>query len=163
MTFLAGFRLYPKAIAWSILLSSTIIMEGYDLTLISSFFSLPSFRQAYGKPTDRDARLGRTHYEISAAWQAGLTNVAVVGEIIGLLMNGYLADRVGYRYTMIAALAWLSVAIFLSFFASSLEMLLVAQLLCGTSPLQYEIIASNVIQESPGASSRHYQLPTQQK
>lgn len=35
MTFLTGCRLYPNAILWSALLSMTIVMEGYDTTLIN--------------------------------------------------------------------------------------------------------------------------------
>lgn len=30
-------KLYPKAIAWSLLISSTIIMEGYDVALLGNF------------------------------------------------------------------------------------------------------------------------------
>ena len=37
MTFLQGVRLYPKAVAWSILISTTIVMEGYDVCLINNF------------------------------------------------------------------------------------------------------------------------------
>lgn len=33
-----SFRLYPKAIAFSIVFSTAIIMEGYDLALIGSFY-----------------------------------------------------------------------------------------------------------------------------
>lgn len=34
MTFLRGCKLYPKAIGWSVLLSMTIVMEGYDLYVV---------------------------------------------------------------------------------------------------------------------------------
>jgi len=37
MTLLQGIRLYPKAIAWSVLISTCICMEGYDVCLLSSF------------------------------------------------------------------------------------------------------------------------------
>lgn len=37
LTFGEAVRLYPKAIAWSLLLSTTIIMEGFDLVLIGTF------------------------------------------------------------------------------------------------------------------------------
>ena len=37
MTLLQGIRLYPKAIAWSILISTCIVMEGYDVCLINNF------------------------------------------------------------------------------------------------------------------------------
>lgn len=43
MTLLQGIRLYPKAIAWSMLISTCIVMEGYDVCLINNFcgFSAP--------------------------------------------------------------------------------------------------------------------------
>ena len=37
MTLLQGIRLYPKAIAWSVLISTCIVMEGYDVCLINNF------------------------------------------------------------------------------------------------------------------------------
>lgn len=41
MTLLQGIRLYPKAIAWSVLISTCICMEGYDVCLLSSFCESP--------------------------------------------------------------------------------------------------------------------------
>lgn len=40
MTLMQGIRLYPKAIAWSILISTCIVMEGYDVCLINNFCKL---------------------------------------------------------------------------------------------------------------------------
>ncbi|RMD42167.1 hypothetical protein DV735_g2962, partial [Chaetothyriales sp. CBS 134920] len=131
MTFLSAMRLYPKATAWSILLSMTIVMEGFDLTLISSFFAFPVFRRAYGTPTNPDAPNGQLNYQISPSWQAGLTNGAVAGEIIGLLFNGILTDHLGYHKTMIITLIWMCLFVFLAFFAVNIRMLLVSQILCG--------------------------------
>lgn len=37
MTLLQGLRLYPKAVAWSVLISTCIVMEGYDITLVNNF------------------------------------------------------------------------------------------------------------------------------
>ena len=70
-------------------------------------------------------------YQISTEWQTALPNAAGVGGIIGLLTNGIITDRFGYRKTMFAALIFLCLANFLSFFAVSLEMLLVGQIFCG--------------------------------
>lgn len=39
---------YPRAAMWSILLSSSIVMEGYDIVLTSSFLAQPSFSRRYG-------------------------------------------------------------------------------------------------------------------
>ena len=37
LTLRQSIRAYPKAIGWSILLSSAVIMEGYDTLLVSRF------------------------------------------------------------------------------------------------------------------------------
>ena len=36
MKLLTAFRVYPKAILWSMLLSSALIMEGYDTAVVGS-------------------------------------------------------------------------------------------------------------------------------
>jgi hypothetical protein len=131
MTFVRGCRLYPKAMLWSLLLSMTIVMEGYDLTLINSFYAFPVFRRSYGVPLRPNAPPEQRDYQISTAWQSGLTNAAVSGEILGLMFNGFLTDRFGYHKTMVFTLVWMCLFVFLAFFAVSINMLLVAQILCG--------------------------------
>ncbi|KAL3459043.1 general substrate transporter [Aspergillus heterothallicus] len=118
-------RLYPKAVAWSILLSTTVIMEGYDLLLVSSFFAFQPWVRKYGEQQPDGS------YELSAPWQSGLYNGAAVGEILGLFLNGYLAERFGYRKTMIGALTAITGLIFIPFFAPSVEVLQTGSILMG--------------------------------
>jgi MFS transporter, SP family, general alpha glucoside:H+ symporter len=40
MSLLQGIKLYPKAVAWSLLISTCICMEGYDVCLLSNFCEL---------------------------------------------------------------------------------------------------------------------------
>jgi SP family general alpha glucoside:H+ symporter-like MFS transporter len=42
LTLRESFRLYPKAIGFSILFSAAIIMEGYDLSLMGAFYGYDS-------------------------------------------------------------------------------------------------------------------------
>lgn len=125
MTLREGIRLYPKAIAWSVLLSAAIIMEGFDKVLIANLMAVPAFKQKFGSP------IADGSYEITAAWQAGLTNGAYVGEFCGLLLNGLIADRIGYKKTMVGALFAVNLFIFIVFFAQNIVMLLVGLMLCG--------------------------------
>ncbi|KAI7635985.1 sugar porter family MFS transporter, partial [Hortaea werneckii] len=125
MTLLQGLKTYPKAVGWSVLLSACIIMEGFDIALISSLYAVPAFQQRYGDRQDDGS------YEISAAWQSGLSNGALIGEILGLFLTGIISERIGYRKTMIGALVLLSGFIFFLFFAQSLPMLLIGEILCG--------------------------------
>jgi MFS transporter, SP family, general alpha glucoside:H+ symporter len=131
MTLVSGLQLYPKAIAWSMLLSCTIVMEGYDKSLIGSFFASPSFTQRFGTLSAHNGPTDGQTYQLSTGWQTGLINASIGAEIFGLFLNGYLTDRFGYKKTMLGALVFMNFAIFVSFFAVSLEMLLVSQLLCG--------------------------------
>lgn len=71
-------------------------MEGFDVILINNFYALPQFVQKYGVELEGG-------WSITAAWQAGLTNGANVGEIIGLCINGWASERFGYKKTMIGA------------------------------------------------------------
>jgi SP family general alpha glucoside:H+ symporter-like MFS transporter len=125
MTLREGIRLYPKAIAWSVLLSGAIIMEGYDINLIANLQAVPAFKRKFG------VQLADGSYEVTAAWQAGLTNGAYVGEILGLMVNGIIAERYGFKKTMIGALAAVTGLIFILFFAQNIEMLLVGLILVG--------------------------------
>ena len=86
-----GLRLYPKAVFFSMLLSLALVMDGYDKSLLSAFFSLPEFRQRFG------TRLDDGTYQISARWMAGLQNGSIVGEILGLIASGLIYERYGYK------------------------------------------------------------------
>ena len=126
MTLMQGLKTYPKAVGWSVLLSTCIVMEGFDLVLISSLYGLPAFAKKFGS---FDASSGT--YQISAAWQSGLSNGALVGEILGLYVSGIIADKIGYRKTIIGALTMIACFIFIVFFAQNLPMLLAGEILSG--------------------------------
>jgi MFS transporter, SP family, general alpha glucoside:H+ symporter len=151
MTFLEGVKLYPKAMGWSILLSLTIVMEGYDTALINSFYAFPEFRRSYGNPTPNGGR-----YEISTSWQSALTNGATVGSIIGLLVAGQLTERFGYKKTMVLALASISLFIFLSFFAFNIKMLMASQCLCGLSWGVFQTLSTTYAAEVMPVALRAY-------
>ena len=114
MSLREGLKLYPKAIGWSVLLSTAIVMDGFDLIIINSLSGLPAFQERFGHIT------ADGHYEIPAAWQSGLAIAALVGQIIGLWIGGVLAERYGYRKTMIAALVAAAGFVFVVFFSQSL-------------------------------------------
>ncbi|XXH03286.1 hypothetical protein Hte_009684 [Hypoxylon texense] len=129
MTLWQGLRLYPKAVAWSILISTCIVMEGYDVSLVNNFYAFPQFNEKYGVAIT--AADGSVSYQVPASWQAGLSNGAVVGEIIGLLMNGWVSERFGYRYTVIFCLVLIIAFTAIFFTAQTVVHLQVAEILCG--------------------------------
>lgn len=126
MTLWAAIKTYPKAIGWSVLLSSTLIMEGYDLALLSSLYNSPVFNQKYGEFNPATGK-----WVISAAWQSGLSNGARAGEILGLILAGWASDRWGYRVTTMLGLVLMMAFIFVLFLAPSVEVLVLGEVLCG--------------------------------
>ena len=43
MSILEAIRTYPKAVGWSVLASTALVMEGYDLVVIGSFYGFRTF------------------------------------------------------------------------------------------------------------------------
>ncbi|KAH6621957.1 maltose permease MAL61 [Boeremia exigua] len=118
-------RRYPKAIMWSVLFSLTLIMEGYSTILVPNLYSLDPFLQQFG------GRQNNGDYEISAEWQSALVNGALAGQIVGLFVAGWLAEKIGYRRTLMAGLVAATAFIAITFFATSKPVLLVGQFLLG--------------------------------
>jgi len=127
MTIRQAFTTYPKAVIFSMILSTAIVMEGYDVVLLANLYAFPSFTKKYGSPTGDPT----TPYQIPARWQAGLSNGAYVGEILGLFINGIVSERYGYRKTMIVSLIAVTGFIFIPFFAKNLIDLQIGEILCG--------------------------------
>lgn len=125
MGLLKSLKLYKKACMWSIFFSTCIVMEGFDITIINTLYAYPPFQKKFGQD------LGGGNYELTAAWQSGLSNAALCGQIFGLFATGIIADRLGYRKTLCSALALCIALIFIIFFAESLPQLLVGELLIG--------------------------------
>ncbi|KAJ6014353.1 hypothetical protein N7540_008944 [Penicillium herquei] len=121
-----GLRENRKAVGWSMLISLSIIMEGYDTILLGNFYAYPSFQEKYGKYYDEE-----TGYQVPAAWQSGLSMASTVGCIFGGIMNGYFASKFGYRGVMMVALVFLTGFIFITVFANSATVLIVGQIFCG--------------------------------
>lgn len=125
MSLWQGVKLYPKAVGWSVLISTCIVMEGYDVCLLGNFFGFPQFKEKYGE------QLPNGTWEIPAPWQAGLSNGVIVGEIIGLFINGWVSEKFGYRWTVITCLTLLVGFTAIFFTAQTVVHLLVAEILCG--------------------------------
>lgn len=146
LTIMQALRKYKKAMFWSMFMSTTLIMEGYDVVIvcessavrggrlltfryqITSFYGQTQFLERFGvADSDTGKKL------ISPAWQSGLSNSALVGQLAGLIINGFCQDRFGCRKTMMFFLAWMAAAIFIVFFAPSLSVLAFGEAMCGIS------------------------------
>ncbi|CRG86964.1 General alpha-glucoside permease [Talaromyces islandicus] len=128
LTVRQALKKYPKAVFWAMFLSTSLIMEGYDIVIITSFYGQTQFQSRFGVYFPETGK-----YIISAAWQSGLSNSSVVGQLVGLLVNAYAQDKFGCRPTMMFFLGWMAVMIFIPFFAPSLPILAWGEAMCGVS------------------------------
>jgi SP family general alpha glucoside:H+ symporter-like MFS transporter len=119
-----AFRKHWKAAAWSLGLSTALVMEGYDVVVINSFYGSNAFIERFGTKVG-DSKI------ITAPWQTGLSNSALVGEVIGLLGQGWASDRWGYRPVYMASMVFMTLTIFIPVFAQSLPMLSAGEVLMG--------------------------------
>ncbi|PVH15251.1 uncharacterized protein CXQ87_003089 [Candidozyma duobushaemuli] len=126
MSLKEGIKTFPKAAMWSVILSSAIVMEGYDLNLINSFYTFPSFVRSFGEYYPESDR-----WEIPARWQTGLSMAVNCGQVLGLFIVGFVSERLGYRKTMISSLLLVTALIFIVFFAQNITMLLIGEILLG--------------------------------
>lgn len=101
-------------------------MESYCVFLMGNFIALPAFANDYGRFSPVDNKK-----IIVASWQSALQMGGPVGAIIGVCLAGPLTSRIGYRWATISALMVLNAFIFIFYFANSLPVMFVAQLLEG--------------------------------
>ena len=99
-------------------------------------------------------------YQVPARWQAGLSNGANVGEVIGLFINGYVSERFGYRYTVMTCLVLIIAFTAIFFTAQSVIDLQVAEILCGIVSTFPSFPGAVLIRCSRGVFSKLSQLLT---
>ncbi|KAJ5343664.1 uncharacterized protein N7506_003488 [Penicillium brevicompactum] len=150
MTPWQALKLYPKAVAWSLLLSCAIIMEGYDVVLMGSFFAFPAFNEKYGE------LMSDGKYGLAASWQAGLTQAMSCGQIIGLFINGLVSERFGYRRTLMVCLTATVGFIFILFFAPNVQTLIAGELLMGIPLGVYQTLTVTYASEVCPVALRAY-------
>lgn len=127
LTFLEAIKTQWKAAFWSVIVSMSIVMVGYDTSLIGNFFAYPAFRQKYGN------YYPGVGYQLTASWQAALPNASTIGIIIGAFGNGFFSARYGYKRVMLVALVFMAAFLFIPFFAPTVQVLLVGEIFCGLS------------------------------
>lgn len=101
-------------------------MESYDVFLIGNFVALPAFKNQYGvwDPATKQN-------VIVPKWQSALQVSGQLGALIGVFLAGPLTSRIGYRYATLTGLMLLNAFIFIFYFATSMPVIFVAQLLEG--------------------------------
>ncbi|KAF2160178.1 hypothetical protein M409DRAFT_70684 [Zasmidium cellare ATCC 36951] len=129
----AACKKYPKAVAWSAVVSL-------------------SFQKYYGHP--QPGKPGK--YQLDPTWQSALSFGSPVGNFIGVLLNGLLAERFGHKPVAIGALAAITALIFIQFFAADVSTLFAGQLLVGIPVGVFSTLAPAYASEVAPVALRSY-------
>lgn len=127
LTIFQGIKMYPQACFWACVVSLVYIMDGYDTALLGSLFAFPNFQERFGVPQANKPG----SFQVEAKWQTALGLASPLGNIVGIFVNSYMTERIGHKRSVLVTQFFLTGFIFISFFAPSVEVLFVAQLLCG--------------------------------
>ena len=142
---------FPRAVMWSIVLSLAIVMEGYDLNLLSSMYGFDAFNKKFGTYyPDIDK------WEVPTKWQTSLSMAYSLSQVLGLFIAGIVADKVGYRKTMMVNLIACVALIFIQFFAPNIETLLAAYVLLGVNWGAYQTLTVTYASEVAPVNLRLY-------
>ncbi|ORY56140.1 sugar porter family MFS transporter [Pseudomassariella vexata] len=134
LTFTQAVQLYPTAVGWSAFVSLGVIMLAFDPQLLGNLYATPQFQADFGYEFEGS-------YIISAPWQTGLSMGNPVGQVVGALVSAYPMDIFGRKYTFGVCVILTAGLVFIQFFARSLEVLLVGELLGGLVLGCYVVIA----------------------
>ncbi|EED15216.1 sugar transporter, putative [Talaromyces stipitatus ATCC 10500] len=119
-------RAYPYAAIWSVVVSMSIIMEGYDTSLVGNFYGYPEFAKQFGsydKATDS--------YQVAGQWQQALGSSPTASALVSATLNGYLLQRFEFRSVFMGGLVCMNAFIFICFFGTTVELQIAGQFLCG--------------------------------
>lgn len=121
----AAAKTHPLACMWAFIFCFTIVMESFDMFLNTNFVALPYFKKQFGIPT------GPNEWSIPTRWQSALFQSGQCGAFVGVFAAGPVTNHFGYRWTTIFALIFMNATIFISFFSTSLGMMVAGQFLEG--------------------------------
>jgi SP family general alpha glucoside:H+ symporter-like MFS transporter len=143
-------KIYANAVWFGAFVSLALVMEGFDTKIMGSLYGVPAFQKAFGFQTPKGS------YQISAAWQSGMSGITGVTSIFGMFLGGYASEKFGFRRTMLAALISMPPIVFIFFFAPRLEVLAIANFLFGKWSCEYFLvrISSSITQLSLWVSFR---------
>ena len=95
---------------------------------MGNFLALPAFANEYGQVNRNNPEGDRV---VVTSWQSALQVGGPLGALIGVMIAGPITSRIGYRWATIGGLMALNAFIFVFYFAKSLPVMFLAQLLEG--------------------------------
>lgn len=95
-------RLYWRSILWVIYGLALVFGYGIDGNVAANLLAMPRFRIDYGEQLNNN---GVISYIIPANWLSLFTGISQLCAILGAFAAGWLADRIGRKYTALISCA----------------------------------------------------------
>ncbi|KAL8386830.1 hypothetical protein RB595_010356 [Gaeumannomyces hyphopodioides] len=108
LSLIQAVRRWHKVSLWVFLQCASIILVGFDISIVSNAASLPQFQHDFGQP------FGNAHI-IPALWIGLWNGIMPVGSIAGALSAGVVQDIMGRRLTLAFASALSAVCVAIAF------------------------------------------------
>ncbi|OAP60368.1 hypothetical protein AYL99_05370 [Fonsecaea erecta] len=86
-------RKWPKIVGYSLGLTSAILLNGFDTSIVGNLSAIPAFQEDYGQELDH-------RFIIPSMWVGLWNSVGTLGAMIGSIIAGWLQDHVGRRPTL---------------------------------------------------------------
>lgn len=115
-------------------MDSSLSRTAFDPQLLGNLYATPAFQRDFGYEYEDS-------YIISAAWQTGLSMGNPVGQCLGAFVASYPMELYGRKRTFGVCVVLTAAIVFIQFFARSLSVLLVGELLGGLVLGTYVVIA----------------------
>ncbi|KAL9083009.1 MAG: hypothetical protein Q9159_006028 [Coniocarpon cinnabarinum] len=127
-------RLYPWAVVWSVVFSLGVVMLAFDPQVMGNLLAMPAFQRHFGVAVEGQ-------YIIPSTWQSALSIGNPLGQCLGALLAGHPMDMYGRRASFAACTLLTSGLVFIEFFATNLQTLLIGELLNGLVLGAFVVIA----------------------
>jgi MFS transporter, SP family, general alpha glucoside:H+ symporter len=102
LTFWQTLHIFWRSTLWILYGQLVVFGYGIDGIIAGYLLAVPQFRQDYGELYGSGPTAA---YIIPATWQSLYNGIAQLTAIIGALATGYIADRIGRRYTNLLSCA----------------------------------------------------------
>ena len=97
-------KMYPKIVGYCLALTLAVVGWGYDLVIVGAIVSVDGFKEDYGTRHEGDLI-------IPVHWTSMWLGLPPVGTAVGAILGGWLQDRIGRRFSLLAGSIISSVAI----------------------------------------------------
>ncbi|TVY75369.1 MFS transporter fmqE [Fusarium oxysporum f. sp. cubense] len=96
LSFAQSVRVFWRSTLWILYVQLVVFGYGIDGIIAGNLLAIPKFREDYGTTL---AQGDTTIYIIPATWQSLYGGVSQLAAVLGAAITGWLADRIGRRYT----------------------------------------------------------------